>query len=290
VNVDTVSPTVDLDAIPSFCPGCGEILDITVVVQDGGSGIVDWAITADGSNVAGGGSATSGSVSWDGGGLGGGTHTLTLAARDAAGNSSSAEFTVGLILPTPAPTRVPKKAPAATATEYEPPTPLPSTATAIPPPAASSTAGTLTPTPAAVLFGGPPAAPGPSGVEEPPAGDSFIAPAEPAAMLPPTGLYIGAAALVLGAAAAAYAVDRMQGRGYTEARQRTKASAEAERARLAALAAAKEQAEFELTLGQILNQATAGEGPSPEWMARKEAMIGPESPPAPDTPPPDDPS
>ncbi len=48
---------------------------------------------------------------------------------------------------------------------------------------------------------------------------------------------------------------------------------------LAALASAQAQAEFELTLGQILNAATGGQGPSDEWLlARKQAMLGAKEP------------
>jgi len=47
-----------------------------------------------------------------------------------------------------------------------------------------------------------------------------------------------------------------------------------EQADLGALAAAQAQAEFELTMGQILNVATGGQGPSEEWLlARKQAML-----------------
>ncbi len=59
--------------------------------------------------------------------------------------------------------------------------------------------------------------------------------------------------------------------------EKTLVEAEAsERAGLAALAAAQAQAEFELTMGQILNMATGGRGPSAEWLqARKRAMLDP---------------
>jgi len=50
----------------------------------------------------------------------------------------------------------------------------------------------------------------------------------------------------------------------------------AEQVDLGALAAAQAQAEFELTMGQILNMATGGQGPSDEWLlARKRAMLEP---------------
>ncbi len=71
IDVDSVSPFVDLDAVPSFCPGCGETLGILVIVQDSGSGIADWDLTADGVGVAGGGSTTNQTITWDGSGLGG---------------------------------------------------------------------------------------------------------------------------------------------------------------------------------------------------------------------------
>src|SRR3989304_1118451 len=42
LDIDTQSPIVDLFASPSFCPGCGEALDITIVAQDGGGGVARW--------------------------------------------------------------------------------------------------------------------------------------------------------------------------------------------------------------------------------------------------------
>ena len=109
IDVDSVSPFVDLDAVPSFCPGCSETLGILVIVQDSGSGVADWDLTADGVGVAGGGSTTNQTVFWDGSGLGGGLHDLDLEARDVAGNQSGAGLTVNLVLPTPTPTEVPTK-------------------------------------------------------------------------------------------------------------------------------------------------------------------------------------
>ncbi len=54
----------------------------------------------------------------------------------------------------------------------------------------------------------------------------------------------------------------------------------ADRTDHASLAAAKAQAEFELTLGQILNMATGGRGPSNEWLlARMQAVLEPKAPP-----------
>jgi len=45
---------------------------------------------------------------------------------------------------------------------------------------------------------------------------------------------------------------------------------------LGALAAAQAQAEFELTMGQILNMATGGQGPSDDWLlARQRALLEP---------------
>ena len=53
----------------------------------------------------------------------------------------------------------------------------------------------------------------------------------------------------------------------------------AQQVQLAALEVARAQAEFEITIGQILNQATGGQGPSEEWLqARKEAMVQPDEP------------
>ena len=48
--------------------------------------------------------AESGVLDWDGSGLGGGTHTLTLSVRDVAGNSASTSITITLNTPPPEPT------------------------------------------------------------------------------------------------------------------------------------------------------------------------------------------
>src|SRR3990172_7868119 len=87
LDIDTQSPIVDLFASPSFCPGCGETLDITVVAQDGGSGIAAWSLEASGVSVASGAGQIGQTVSWNGGGIGGGVHTLELEGRDPARNS-----------------------------------------------------------------------------------------------------------------------------------------------------------------------------------------------------------
>jgi hypothetical protein len=118
------------------------------------------------------------------------------------------------------------------------------------------------------------------------------------AVLPPSGVVFGGAALALAGVATAIALETSRRRKEEEARvraemERRNAEAEAaeaaEAARRAAVAAARAQAEFELTMGQILNQATGGQAPSEEWLASREATLEPHVLPpsqrqAPDTP------
>jgi hypothetical protein len=106
-------------------------------------------------------------------------------------------------------------------------------------------------------------------------------------VLPPSGVVFGGAALALAGVATAIALETTRKRKEAEDQtrlemERKNAEAEAaEAAHAAALAAARAQAGFELTMGQILNQATGGQETSEEWLARKEAMLEPQLPPAP---------
>jgi hypothetical protein len=102
-SVDTTLPQVTLGAGGSFCPGCGETMTVAYAVTDGGSGVAAWSLTSGGATVASGTSATSQVLGWDGSGLGGGAHSLTLLGRDAAGNESETSLEVEIIEPTPAP-------------------------------------------------------------------------------------------------------------------------------------------------------------------------------------------
>ncbi|MEW6569500.1 MAG: hypothetical protein AB1449_15320, partial [Chloroflexota bacterium] len=51
-RVDTQPPDLNLAVGGSFCPGCGESADITLDVQDGGSGVAAWNLTAEGNAIA----------------------------------------------------------------------------------------------------------------------------------------------------------------------------------------------------------------------------------------------
>ncbi|HSR47944.1 MAG TPA: hypothetical protein VLL77_08140 [Anaerolineales bacterium] len=277
VDIDTGDPFVDLDATPSFCPGCMETAGVTINVGDGGSGIVSWKLTASGMTVASGSTGISQTISWDGSGLGGGTHSLDLDARDAAGNSASASFTIGIISPTPLPPeedeadegqpRVRSFAPpTATATlpelmgvEEGPDSPTALESTPAPRPTA---------TPRTFTFGAMPASPAEDGSSSGPAPRTSPSSSGPTV---PSGALYGAAALAVIAGATAVAAENVRRRREEEARKReemARLNAEAEaidKARAAAIAAAR--AEAELAQGQILSAATGGEAPSPAWLA-----------------------
>ncbi|MGQ9561849.1 MAG: OmpL47-type beta-barrel domain-containing protein, partial [Candidatus Oleimicrobiaceae bacterium] len=251
VRVDTQPPDLNLAAGGSFCPGCGEALDIALDVQDEGSGVAEWSLTADGRPITSGSGPAGETCAWDGAGLQAGTHMLTLSASDVAGNTASASISVTLILPTPTPTDVPTATP-------EPPSIFSlfsaPTATATPPPGASPTpvrSPTATRTPLVISFGGggpPPAPLGPSSDDgsSGPISNLGSLSSSPSLLSSP-GVYYGGAALALGAAATAAALDQARKRKEEEARQReemrrlnaeAEAREEAERARLAALYAA----------------------------------------------------
>ena len=295
VDVDTQSPIADLDASPSFCAGCGETLDITVVVQDGGSGIAAWSLTASGRTVASGGGSIGQTITWDGDGLGGGTHTLELEARDEAGNTSDASFDFGLIAPTPGP----QEDTGSGANPVGSPTPV-SSPTATRTPRATPTASTVNFGPSTSVGAGLPAAP-----PDDSAGDSISDLQSPisdgpsgsaAAVLPPSGVVFGGAALALAGVATAIALETSRRRKEEEAQvraemERKNAEAKArEAAQRAALAAARSEAEFNLILGQIWDQATGGHAPSNAWMlgaaaaaeaARRAAKVEGDEPPPP---------
>jgi hypothetical protein len=263
VNVDAQSPDVNLSANASFCPGCGETLEITLDVQDGGSGVVEWTLGSDAGLVASGSGATSQVLTWDGGGLPGGTHTLTLGARDAAGNAAETSLPVSVVVPTavPHPTEVPTEEPPPGSTSVSP------TAVQSPTPGPGPTA---TQTAEAIPFGGIPAAPVGGG-----GGDTIVNPPseilggpQPLAPTSSTGVLWGAAALAVTSAATAVALDQARRRRDEEARKaaemrRKNAEAEAreeeQRRSLAAMlaaAAASAAAQVRTTAGNTVSGAT----------------------------------
>ena len=83
----------------TFCPRCGDILALSYDAQDALSGISQWTLSAGGAVIASNTAAETGVVDWDGSGLGGGTHTLTLSVRDAAGNTAETSIIITLNTP-----------------------------------------------------------------------------------------------------------------------------------------------------------------------------------------------
>jgi hypothetical protein len=105
-SVDTTAPVLALSSGGgSFCPRCGDALSVSYDVQDALSGISGWTLSAGGAVIASSSAAETAIVDWGGSGLGGGTHTLTLTARDAAGNQSTTSLSIILNTP-PEPTSV----------------------------------------------------------------------------------------------------------------------------------------------------------------------------------------
>jgi hypothetical protein len=217
VRIDTQPPTIDLGAGSSFCPGCGQALDIDVSVQDAGSGIVEWTLTAGGASVASGSTPIAQTFSWGGSGLGGGSHTLTLEARDEAGNTAATSEPFVLILPTaePAPTQHDANESAVQGSTSAVAT---ATLSAGAPPTVA-----LQPTraPVSIPFGVLPAAPLPSTGEEPApgvsSGSAFSSESGSTSSGSSSGPVFGAAALALIAAASAFTLDRLRRRQEEEA-------------------------------------------------------------------------
>ena len=249
LDIDTQSPIADLDAAPSFCPRCGEALDITVVVQDGGSGIAAWSLEASGISVASGAGAIGETITWNGGGIGGGVHTLELEGRDAAGNSATATFDFSVIVPTPRPKDKDEDDEEAVPFSLPSPTAL-ATGTTV-----GGSGATRTPvptrTPVTVIFGGPPAAP-----QGPAPGESISNPQSPPTTLPAatsssvTPVLYGAAAAALIATAMAIGLDQKRRREAEEARRRAEMAAANRKAEA-------EEAEWRAMMGAILAAAEA---------------------------------
>ncbi|MEW6569176.1 MAG: Ig-like domain-containing protein, partial [Chloroflexota bacterium] len=250
-RVDTQPPNLNLTAGGSFCPGCGETADITLDVQDGGSGVAAWNLTAEGNAIASGTGPTSESFAWEGSGLGAGTHTLTLSARDIAGNAAERSVTVQLVAPTAVPPTEQSSNPAPQGMVV----PSAPTATRAPIPSGTPAA---TRTPFTSSFGGLPAMPlsGEGGLPDEPEAAPETVPAASAQGSSSGVLWGGAAVALIGAATAA-ALEAARRRKDEEARLKAEMAgknAEAERreeeearrqaglARAAALAAAAVEA------------------------------------------------
>jgi len=252
LDIDTQSPIVDLFASPSFCPGCGETLDITVVVQDGGSGIAAWSLEASGISVASGTGQIGQTISWNGGGIGGGVHTLELEGQDVAGNTSGATFDFAVIVPTPAPNQEDDDDEGPAPFSLLSPTPL-VTGTTVGGVSAATRTPVPTRTPVIVIFGGPSTSLGagpPAAPQGPAPGESissFQSPptSPPAATSSVSAVLYGAAAAALIATAMAIGVHQKRRREVEEARVRAEMEAANRRAEA-------EEAEWRATMAAII--------------------------------------
>ncbi len=117
-KVDSQPPQVGLSGASSFCPACGESLDVTLNVSDLTSGVSSWTLSLDGAALTSGSGSASQTYTVPAAGLPAGSHTLSLTASDAAGNTNGTSLTFSLLLPTPTPTFTPVP----TSTPLPPPT------------------------------------------------------------------------------------------------------------------------------------------------------------------------
>ncbi len=101
VNVDTQAPQLALTGVTSFCPGCSGTMAIDYSVGDTGSGVTVWTMLVDGITLTSGSASETGTYDWDGSGLAAGAHTVTLVARDLAGNLTQTELLVTILIPNP---------------------------------------------------------------------------------------------------------------------------------------------------------------------------------------------
>ncbi len=173
VDIDSVARSSwTWNAVPSFCPGCGETLGVLVMVQDSGSGIADWDLTSDGMGISRRRERHQHRRSPGAGdGLGEGMHDIDLDARDVGGERVQAEASRSdLVLPTPTPTdRADTKTSWCRRTLRQPPSsystcsPAPDPCPPLPPAALRRLTPTRSPTatrtPLTILFGAPPPAP-----------------------------------------------------------------------------------------------------------------------------------
>jgi hypothetical protein len=98
-TVDNTAPTSSFSAGSSFCPPCGDTLNLTYSNSDAGSGIVSWAITVGSTTIASGASAVNTTTAWNGSGLTAGSYTLTFTSTDGAGNQTVRTATVTILDP-----------------------------------------------------------------------------------------------------------------------------------------------------------------------------------------------
>lgn len=258
VRVDTQPPEIDLSTGTSFCPECGQSLDVELSVQDSGSGIVEWSLAAGGVLVVSGSGPASQTLDWDGSGLGGGSYTLTVEARDAAGNTIATSDSFDLIQPTPPP-EPPTEDTSSGFTQQS--TGAGAIATVSPGPT-PTTAPHSTRTPLTVPFGALPAAPQQSSEQESLPSVPLGSSSEPSSTVSgsSSGPVFGAAALALIAAVSAFTLDQLRRRREEEAAlrmemERRNAAAQArEDAQRAALAASIAAAAAAATVSEALRE------------------------------------
>src|SRR3990172_6199616 len=194
--------------------------------------------------AGGGGGKMGKKISWNGGEIGGGVHTLELEGRDAAGNSAVTTFDFSVIVPTPAPNHDDDEGEKPTPFNLPSPTTL-ATGTTVGGGSAATRTPVPTRTPAIVIFGAPPAAtqgPAPgesiSNLPSPPT-------SSPAATSSVSTVLYGAAAAALIATAMAIGLDQKRRRKAEEARQRAEMEAANRRAEA-------EEAEWRATRGALI--------------------------------------
>jgi hypothetical protein len=132
-QVDTLPPQAGLTlSTASFCPECGQALEVLIQASDSGSGLEGWQVFLDGAPWQSG-SQTEQAFTLNAA-LAAGSHTLRLEVRDAAGNLQASEAAFFVLAPTP--TALPPAAPADTVSQP-----------ALPPPTVTAL-NTPSPTPA----------------------------------------------------------------------------------------------------------------------------------------------
>jgi len=281
VRIDTQLPEIDLSAGASFCPSCGERLDIELDVQDAGSGVVDWTLSAGSSVVTSGNGPNSQTIIWNGAGVGGGSHTLILEARDAAGNTIATSDSFDLIQPTPNPEPPTEDASSGSAQQS---TLAGATATVSPAPT-PTTVFHPTRTPLTVPFGGLPAAQQPSTGQESLPSVPLGSSSEPSSTVSggSSGPVFGAAALALIAAVSAITLDQLRRRREEEAAlrlemERRNAAAQArEEAQRVSLADAKANSEARSAGSVGADQAAGGISSNRDWLAAAVAAAAAEA-------------
>jgi uncharacterized protein YcfJ len=272
VNVDTTAPQVSLSGNNTFCPACGEKLTFAIAARDSLSGIAEWMLDVDGTVIQTG--ASDQSIVWDGGNLSAGNHTLTLRAKDMAGNTSETSLTVTLLSPTPTATATSVPLPTATSTSSSSTSSnpvvifLPSKTPTTAPPITPTKTPQPTKTQSVVAFG---KTPTPTATTQVIAGSQFSSsPVTSSTTNAASPILWGAAAAAMFGTVTVYALDEQRKRKQEEANQR--ADAEAKAAQLNAAEETRKAQNWlagKATLDAALKQAAAFGATSAEIAAIK---------------------